>query len=692
MFPSEYSIFNDVVWFQLIRGSSSSSHPGTASLMVRRMSTISDEREGEDVSVQSQPTAIQASPAPDSDSSAISQAEEETVSEPESYPDYNRWGGIRVFRLTADEVDKFRWLEVKHRDIVDELMEGAKVVSKLITIFPTLERNDLLQHLSPDSAQRRKIKEETLATSDSDGSDAFVPQPTPDFENNQRGLEFMLINRKAITTHSFPLEKGKGSVEKQIPSSGRCNQFTFRSFLQPSRSWRESKNSKNWRHYGIWTEYGNKINFCKELLDDGEEGWKWIRRTKPATQFVNQVLRFEFPEQFAKGRNRDMVREVKKAVPAYNSPYQLFDAFHGVAINRGISGEDSKKHRDYHYDDNQRNIVIPFANWNLKEDENEREKEEFSGAYLIFWELKIVMELPIGFGTAFLGGRITHNLTPVHGVRCSANDFIHKALYDWADRVMEKDNHRGKDPRFAESFGTKKTGRTGKIMAAKKRKKEKLPGKFTKQKQGQVTKGLKKRIPAVVPDLEQPLAIDPKTFLHQFSSHRQAFKPPPRFGFPMTIIPPIMPPTISIIHPVTSLMELPASFQEQLLALSTNPNATVTSTNTSTNLDLWARDALKPDVLGVLLLDHLGDLSQNYITYNSMPIFCDYDTFALKINGKMKSVSAADKLLAKSEDINCAKWKSLLQSCFGVDAAEAETKLATTVFNLKKIDAGQSML
>ncbi|RPA71390.1 hypothetical protein BJ508DRAFT_315660 [Ascobolus immersus RN42] len=202
------------------------------------------------------------------------------------------------------------------------------------------------------------------------------------------------------------------------------------------------------------------------------------------------------------------------------------------------------------------------------------------------------------------------------------------------------------------------------------------------------------------------------------SSNRQALKPPPRFGFPTTITPPTVLPTASIMPPVTSLTDLPASLQEQLLAFVSNPNAAVTSTNTYTNLGSWAREALKPEVLGVLWPDHPGDLSQNYITYNSMLIFRDYDTFAPKIDRIIEickssaeaakmieiylrgiahdywlyQVSAADKLLAKAGDDNCAKWKALLQSRFGVDATEAETKLATTVFCLKEIDAGQSLL
>lgn len=53
--------------------------------------------------------------------------------------------------------------------------------------------------------------------------------------------------------------------------------------------------------------------------------------------------------------NPDMKRELaKRSVPA------KFGAFHGVCINRGMSGSDSRIHLDWLDDKDHHNLVIPF--------------------------------------------------------------------------------------------------------------------------------------------------------------------------------------------------------------------------------------------------------------------------------------------------------------------------------------------
>ncbi|RPA74506.1 hypothetical protein BJ508DRAFT_332997 [Ascobolus immersus RN42] len=246
------------------------------------------------------------------------------------------------------------------------------------------------------------------------------------------------------------------------------------------------------RHYAIWKEYGNRLGFSKELMDDGEAGWDWIKQTVEATLFVNRYLRYEFPQQFLKGTNKELIRELRATVPNYDNPNQLFGAFHGVCVNRGISNDDSKMHNDWLDDPNHRNLAIPFASYDNPDGTPAITPQTFKGAYMIFWPLKIVVEVPIGLGLAFLGGQIAHSLSSVGGVRCSADYFIHKALYDWLEGKLAEDKHKGKNRKAAEAYGTKKSGRKQKTQAAKDRKKEKQVGAYTRKKQRQITKGIRK--------------------------------------------------------------------------------------------------------------------------------------------------------------------------------------------------------
>ncbi|RPA70833.1 hypothetical protein BJ508DRAFT_336739 [Ascobolus immersus RN42] len=221
-------------------------------------------------------------------------------------------------------------------------------------------------------------------------------------------------------------------------------------------------------------KYGNKPAFSKELPTDGAAGWDWIESTELATEFINHLLQMEVPEEFVKGNSKELRQELKayhKHMMETDNTYKKkigklftgseerdfvppFGAFHGVCINRGVEADDSQTHLDWLDDPNNPNIVIPFGS-------------KFEDGRLVLWQLKVVIEVPLGWGILFPGALIAHRLTPVKGVRNSVDYFLHKSLYDWLAKRINTNPHLGKerkekakDPNRKKSLRAKKNQKT----------------------------------------------------------------------------------------------------------------------------------------------------------------------------------------------------------------------------------------
>ncbi|RPA79863.1 hypothetical protein BJ508DRAFT_327913 [Ascobolus immersus RN42] len=256
------------------------------------------------------------------------------------------------------------------------------------------------------------------------------------------------------------------------------------------------------RHYATWCEFGNTLAYSKELKDDKEDGENWLKNTVRATSFVNFVLQTELPEQYRKATNPDLVRELEK-----RGLKNLFGGFHGVNINRGMTGDESITHLDWLDDLNSMNLVIPFSergkrkpNTKIFEDDDAflkhlKEFEEqfesgneiasWTGAWFILWPLKLVIEVPEGYGILFSGRTIAHSLTKIMGVRASVDYFVHKALYDWLSNIKANDDtykHHGKKKKKALAKGTKKAHRKEKTAGRVQKKRKSKAGGCTEQR------------------------------------------------------------------------------------------------------------------------------------------------------------------------------------------------------------------
>lgn len=88
--------------------------------------------------------------------------------------------------------------------------------------------------------------------------------------------------------------------------------------------------------------------------------------------------------------------------------------------------------------------------------------EVFKGGSLVLWPLKVIIEVPEGWGILFPGSLIAHSLTPIEGVRCSVDYFSHKSLFDWFGNVLKESpqfRYKKKITKERNAYGTKKTMR-----------------------------------------------------------------------------------------------------------------------------------------------------------------------------------------------------------------------------------------
>lgn len=172
------------------------------------------------------------------------------------------------------------------------------------------------------------------------------------------------------------------------------------------------------RHYAVWSDYSSHYREGKELARDKDEGREWLETNKELFDYCSQQLRFLCPEQYVK-MTGSVVKDMQRAQGPAGKPLKpLAGAWHGVAINEGLQGDESKGHQDCMDDKRLFNCVVPFGNG-------------FSGGDLVLWELKARIGLGIGDGFFFYGSIVAHQVLEItEGIRNSLDLFTHASNFD----------------------------------------------------------------------------------------------------------------------------------------------------------------------------------------------------------------------------------------------------------------------
>ena len=170
------------------------------------------------------------------------------------------------------------------------------------------------------------------------------------------------------------------------------------------------------RHYAIWADSAKSPFMSAEYRRQLPHSQQWLDDNNRLFQRLSDDLRFIEPKMFVK------FRSVLPLLPPQVEP--LCGIWHGCAINSGLDDPvGSGTHQDVKDYTRGFNCVLPYG--------------EFTGADLVLWQLKLMVELRPGDVFMFYGSLIAHNVTGIEsGERCSVDMFCHGNVFQWKKKVV----------------------------------------------------------------------------------------------------------------------------------------------------------------------------------------------------------------------------------------------------------------
>lgn len=176
-------------------------------------------------------------------------------------------------------------------------------------------------------------------------------------------------------------------------------------------------------HYALWADYSKKIYYSSEYTRDLPSSQQFLNTNEPLFNYLSDNLRLISPHMYLK------LTSLEPFLPAHLN--RLGGAWSGVAVNRGYrAGTSSLTHYDWQDYPASYNCVVPTSH---------DPTTTYTGANLVLWPLKVVMELKPGDALFFFGSLIAYNVTPVSaGLRNSLDLFTHKSCLDWKKRQVLK--------------------------------------------------------------------------------------------------------------------------------------------------------------------------------------------------------------------------------------------------------------
>lgn len=71
-------------------------------------------------------------------------------------------------------------------------------------------------------------------------------------------------------------------------------------------------------------------------------------------------------------------------------------------------------------------------------------EKNYDTAWLILWQIEVILEMKRGDSVFFCGSVIAHNIIDIEGERNSVDCFTHKSVFDWWDFITESLTHKHK--------------------------------------------------------------------------------------------------------------------------------------------------------------------------------------------------------------------------------------------------------
>jgi hypothetical protein len=170
------------------------------------------------------------------------------------------------------------------------------------------------------------------------------------------------------------------------------------------------------KYWGLWRKYAKEPKMTGEYRRDLPFSQQWLDANQPYFKHMSNILRLLDPQMYVRyaSISRFLSEELRPACGIW----------YACGILRGMTEEGTphKDPSDYHC-----GLNVNTA-WG-----------DFTTAKMVFWELKITIEVQKGEAIFFMPRILTHNAVDVQGgVRNVVDAFVHENVLIWKDRQHEK--------------------------------------------------------------------------------------------------------------------------------------------------------------------------------------------------------------------------------------------------------------
>ena len=162
-------------------------------------------------------------------------------------------------------------------------------------------------------------------------------------------------------------------------------------------------------HLGVWgdsDEFGIFVTSETEKIQAMGTGFEdWSARARPAFMELTQRCRLVEPKAYAYAMSPDFSynKHPKLGSKLEGKLERLAGMWAGVAMIRDMT-TDGEIHQDWKDDNNIPNGIIPYG-------------KEFTTAWLVLWQLGVMIEVKKGDGILFYGTSVAQNVVEIVGVR-----------------------------------------------------------------------------------------------------------------------------------------------------------------------------------------------------------------------------------------------------------------------------------
>ncbi|KAH0552938.1 hypothetical protein GP486_006864 [Trichoglossum hirsutum] len=187
--------------------------------------------------------------------------------------------------------------------------------------------------------------------------------------------------------------------------------------LIPSSSAREHRRGQtSEKYWGLWRKYKMEPHMSGEYYRDLPSSQRWLDANQPYFRHMSNILRLLDPQMYVR------YTSINRFLPeGLELSCRIWYAC-GILRNMAGKGTPHKDPSDYHC-----GLNVNTA-WG-----------DFTMARIVFWELKITVEVQKEEAIFFMPRILTHNAVDIQGgARNVVDAFVHENVLSWKDRQHEK--------------------------------------------------------------------------------------------------------------------------------------------------------------------------------------------------------------------------------------------------------------